>query len=256
MGRQKFLLATHQEVKWSGTFNHLGCKIVLPSNFNFPYIEQELVPYEDHDIIELLKYGFPVDCQVSPINPGLPPNHKGATDFPLEIQTQLRKEILLGGALGPFEIPPFATPRFSPLNSVPKKDSSDRRLILDLSFPRGKSINDGINKDIYLGKYSKLEPPTIDKLVEKIVELGKGSKIFKVDLSRSYKQFFINPLDFPLMGFAFDGKFYFNCTLSMGSRSSARCYQRVTSAVVHIFTNYGHFAINYLDDLGGVESAA
>ena len=37
----------------------------------------------------------------------------------------------------------------------------------------------------------------------------------------------------------------------MGSRSSAPCCQRVTSAVVFIFkTKYGQFAINYLDDLG------
>ena len=41
----------------------------------------------------------------------------------------------------------------------------------------------------------------------------------------------------------------------MGSRSSTRCCQRVTSAVVYIFkTQYGYFAINYLDDLGGAES--
>ena len=55
--------------------------------------------------------------------------------------------------------------------------------------------------------------------------------------------------------FVFEGKFYFDCTLSMGSRFSARCCQRVTSAVVYIFTKYGFFAINYLDDLGGAEKA-
>ena len=39
----------------------------------------------------------------------------------------------------------------------------------------------------------------------------------------------------------------------MGSRSSARCCQRVTSAVVYIFCKWGFFAINYLDDLGSAE---
>ena len=91
MERQKFLLAVHQEVGRSGTFNYLGCKIILLSNFNFPYIERELATYDDRDVIEFLKYGFPVDCQVGPINPGLPLNHKGATNFPVEIQIQLRK---------------------------------------------------------------------------------------------------------------------------------------------------------------------
>ena len=57
------------------------------------------------------------------------------------------------------------------------------------------------------------------------------------------------------MGFVFNKKFYFHCTLSMGSRSSAPCCQRVTNAVVFIYTNQGYFAINYLDDLGGAEHA-
>ena len=39
----------------------------------------------------------------------------------------------------------------------------------------------------------------------------------------------------------------------MGSRSSARCCQRVTNTVVFIYTKWGYFAINYLDDLGGVD---
>ena len=97
--------------------------------------------------------------------------------------------------------------------------------------------------------------PSVDDLVSKVVALGMGCKIFKVDLTRSYKQFYIDPMDFSLMGFTFEGLFYFDCTLSMGSRSSARCCQRVTSAVVCIYNKNGYFAINYLDDLGGADSA-
>ena len=55
------------------------------------------------------------------------------------------------------------------------------------------------------------------------------------------------------LGYIYNGKFYFDVTLSMGSRSSARCCQMVTSAVVFIYTNKGFFAINYLDDLGSAE---
>ena len=64
---------------------------------------------------------------------------------------------------------------------------------------------------------------------------------------------FIDPMDFEKMGFTFQKEFYFDCTLSMGSRSSARCCQRVTNAVIYIFVNWGYFDINYLDDLGGAQ---
>ena len=155
--------------------------------------------------------------------------------------------------MGPFLFPPFGDPRYSPLNSVPKKDSSERRLILDLSFPSGRSINDGISKDWCQGFYDKLSLPSLDDLVCKVVALQGRCKLFKVDLARGYKQMFICPLDFEKMGFTFQGKHFFNCTLSMGSRSSARCCQRVTNAVVYIFVNWGYFAINYLGDLGGAQ---
>ena len=57
------------------------------------------------------------------------------------------------------------------------------------------------------------------------------------------------------MVFVYNKKVYADTTLSMGSHSNACCCQRVTSAVVHIFGKFGHFAINYLDDLGGVETS-
>ena len=165
----------------------------------------------------------------------------------------LKKKIETGAAIGPFDESPFGKDTFlSPLNSVPKKQSEERRLILDLSFPQGNSINDGTDKDIYLGRYEKLVLPSVDTLAEKIMALKKP-KVFKIDLMRAYHQIFLDPGSINWVGYVFQEKFYFDTTLSMGSRSSARCCQAVTSAVVFIFTNWGFFAINYLDDLGGCE---
>lgn len=48
--------------------------------------------------------------------------------------------------LGPFKKNPF-----SPLNSLPQKDTSERRVILDLIFPKGFAVNDFISKEEYLG---------------------------------------------------------------------------------------------------------
>ena len=249
----QFLVDAASKVKQSGRHNFQVCRILLPSKFNFEFLETELHNYNDKMILEFLKFGFPVDCTPTNSDPGIPSNHSGASDFPDEINYLLDKETKLGGFLGPFSEPPFSDPRYSPLNSVPKKDSHERRLILDLSFPAGHSINDGISKDWYLGQFDKLKLPSLDNLVARIMQSSSRCKLFKVDLARGYKQMYICPLDFEKMGFTFQGKYYFDCTLSMGSRSSARCCQWVTNAVVYIFTNWGYFAINYLDDLGGAQ---
>ena len=206
-------------------------------------------------LIQYLKFGFPVDCRPGYGSDEVQQSHKGAHEFAPQVQQALDKEVALSGFLGPFELAPFSQPKFSPLNSVEKKGSSEHRLVLDLSTPEGNSINDGIDKDTYIGKYEKLELLSIDQLVEKIVQIGITARLFKVDLLRAYKQMFIDPLNFEIMGFAFNNKMYFDCTLSMGSRSSARCCQMVTSAVVYIFANDYYFAINYLDDLGRTQEA-
>ena len=168
----------------------------------------------------------------------------------------LNKEVATLAAIGPFDQSPFGDNTFlSPLNSVPKKGSQDHRLILDLSYPRGNSINDGIDKDWYLGEFEKMALPSVDNLAERIMKLGPGAKLFKIDLSWAYRQIFLDPGDINWVGYKYNGKWYFNTTLSMGSKSSAKCCQRVTSAVVFIFSKWNYFAINYLDDIGGAESA-
>ena len=65
----------------------------------------------------------------------------------------LRKESQNKSILGPFKDNPFSSGiKISLLNAVPKKDSSERRVILDLSCPKGASVNDFISKEFYLDK--------------------------------------------------------------------------------------------------------
>jgi hypothetical protein len=44
-------------------------------------------------------------------------------------------------------------------------DSIERRVILDLSFPEGQSVNEFISKEFYLGKKIELSYPKVDDLV-------------------------------------------------------------------------------------------
>ena len=90
---------------------------------------------------------------------------------------------------------------------------STRRVVMDLSFPPGCSVNDSIPQDTYLGKYCKLRLPGIDQLVEFILEKGHHCLVFKKDLSRAYHQFPIDPKDYHLLGFHYQGKFYLTLTV-------------------------------------------
>ena len=46
---------------------------------------------------------------------------------------------------------------------------------MDLSSPNGASVNDGIDKEIYSLSYT-----SVDAVVEKILELGRGALLAKL----------------------------------------------------------------------------
>ena len=75
----------------------------------------------------------------------------------------------------------------------------------------------------------------------------------KKDLRRAYRHFPIDPKDYHLLGFRYQGKFYFDTRCRFGLRSLAMICQRTTKAVVHIFTEQGFLADVYLDDFCGAE---
>ena len=95
--------------------------------------------------------------------------------------------------------------------------------------------------------------PTVDDLA-KIIRKKKGrTRIFVRDLSKAYRQLFMDPGSIAVLGYWFEGSCYFDVTLSMGSKSAAYCCQRTTNAITYIYNEHGFEDVNYLDDLGAAE---
>ena len=161
-------------------------------------------------------------------------SHKGALQFPTAINQYLCTEQANNTLLGPFPHNPS-----SPLNSIPKQDSEEHRVILVMSFPMGTSINDGIDKDKYLGVAIELAYPTIDAFATMVKAVGPGALMYKWDLCRAYRQIWMDPFDVPYWGFFWEGAFYFDTVLVMGCTSSTYICQRVTTTLAHIYNSWG-----------------
>ena len=103
-------------------------------------------------------------------------NHKEVTEFPVEMRRYLEKEKGYHAILGPFKEIPFPSEFcVSLLNTVSKKDSLERRTILDLSFLKGSAVNELIPKDYYLDTKVNLTFPRVDNL-EEIIKIKEHSK--------------------------------------------------------------------------------
>ena len=191
---QSFFIAAYFKVFHSGIPNFRGCRIPIPSKLDFKFLERHLADYHDYQVVNLLKYSFPLGHNRKMGVSMVEKNHTGARLFVKEMRNILKNEVSSGAAISPFNVSPFGNDTcLSPLNSVPKKDSHDRRLILDLSYPPRNSVNDGIDKDYYLGECDKLVLPSVDNLVNWIMKLGKGCRIFKVDFQKAYHQIYLCP---------------------------------------------------------------
>ena len=131
-----------------------------------------------------------------------------------------------------------------------KADSDKRRVIIDLSFPSGHSVNDGVTPEIYLGTPFLLTLPTIDDITSKIIKLGRGSLLYKIDVSRAFRHVKIDPRDYSLLGLKLQDYFIDTC-LPFGFRHGSAIFQRLSDAVRHFMRQEGFQVTNYIDDVIG-----
>ena len=253
----EFWVLANRKVRLSGKFNFCGERIQVNSKYNFPYIEEKLKNYHDKDVIEFFKFGWPLSANETSHQDRVAFNQKGAVANPEQVRKYIQNGLDSGALIGPFKRNPFGRDaRFSPIDAIPKRDSEDMRIIINLSHPFSKgSVNASIQKDKYLGKPIKVKYPSVDDLVKLVIKKGRACLIFKRDLWSAYKQMWICPGDVHLLGYRFENLFYFEVTLIMGSRSSCYCCQRTTDAISYIYSLSGFEDVNYLDDLGSAEVA-
>lgn len=162
-------------------------------------------------VCDYLEFGWPIGYDYHGVLPSSDfRNHKGALDFLCAVDSYLSTELALGSVCSPFARNPFVAPiALSLLNSIPKPDRDERHFILDLSWPAGSSVNDGISKDFFGGDPVSLTYPTVDDIADRIVQLGSGCLLFKRDLKRAYRQLPVDPFDYPLLGDSWRDRLFF-----------------------------------------------
>ena len=101
---------------------------------------------------------------------------------PEVIKQHIKNECQTGRLLGPVPLGLVAACQVSSIELVPKSQPVAWHLIVDLSFPEGHSVNDGIDFNLASMRYSH-----IDDAVRVIRALGQGALLAKVDLKSAYR---------------------------------------------------------------------
>ena len=187
--------------------------------------------YEKQYVIDGIRFGFNIQSSVPPRAESVYTNHKSALDASNQVTAKLLQEKELFRIAGPFDVRPPGL-LLSPLASVPKRDSNDNRLIHDLSFPRGESVNDFIPREASCVVYE-----LVDNCIDIVCEIGLGCEIAKADIKNAFRILPVHPDCYNLLGFQWLGQFYFDKCIVMGCSSSCQIFEKLSGALQWILIN-------------------
>ena len=171
-------------------------------------------------------------------------NLKSVLVNPADAIEKVENEIAKGRIAGPFRNRPISNLRCSPIGLVPKK-TSGLRLITNLSYPQGNSVNDFIDENFTSVSYS-----SFDTVVSMVQKIGKGALIGKKDIKSAFRLLPCYPGDFDLLGFKIEGNFYIDKCLPMGYSGSCQIFEKFSTFLQWLISqdqnslNLDH----YLDD--------
>lgn len=241
----------YSTIKATARPNCFAAKIPLESGLVISAWRHELRDYHDKTLCDFLEFGWPLGYH-SDVSPDTTDkNHPSGEAFLHHITEFIKKELQHKAVLGPFHQPPFHPwVRFSPIMTRPKRDSDQRQVILDLSYPKGKAVNDGISTENHFGHDISYTLPTITDFAERLVSQGRNAYMWKADLRRAYRQLRADPLDAPLLGMKVGNDIYIDLCPPFGCRSSAAICQKLANALVYIMNKKGYYLLAYLDDFG------
>ena len=171
---------------------------------------------------------------------------KSASLKPSVVRNKLDKEKSLGSIAGPFNEHPFQNMVYSPLGLQPKKLPGEFRVIHDLSYPRGgHSVNSGIPRDRSTVQYS-----SVPQAIQLIKTHGRFSYLAKTDIKSAFRIIPIRPDQYHLLGFQWEGSYYYDRCLPMGCSSSCSIFEAFSTSLEYIIrskvTNVS--IIHILDD--------
>ena len=244
------LARIYNTVAASGVPNYRGARIPLSHGLNVAEWRRCEHLLDDKSLVDMLAFGFPVGYQASE-----PPalgvrNHSSAVRNPLHVHKYLQVERSHQAIAGPFRAPPFRPWfRTNPVMTRPKRDSTDFRVILDMSYPPGDGVNAYIPASALDGAEFKLRLPSPLDLAYRMRQCGRGCLLFKADLSRAYRQLRSDPLDWPLLGIHWDEEDYVDVSVPFGLRHGASACQRTTEAVARVVKEESGAIVHpYIDD--------
>ena len=195
-----------------------------------------------------LTFGADIGCKGPARLPTVSGNAPSASEFGQHVTDAIADWLLAGFAAGPFE--PSNRPTNAKISGIMcrQKPNGSARIILNLSAPKGSSVNDGVTSEDFPTTMSSTQ-----KWLEVLDKAGRNCLMVKLDWASAYKHIAVRAEDIPLQYFNWLGKDFVELCLVFGCVSSAGLYDRLAKLVLAIVLLFSKFPADmvcqYLDDV-------
>ncbi len=202
--------------------------------------DQQFRAYISDGIRNGFRLGFDYDAQCKPLDR----NMRSAIRQPEVVEEYLAVECGEGRIVGPLDPQEWKGVMTSSFGVIPKGNTGKWRLIVDLSAPEGRSVNDAIRPE-----WCSLSYCGVEDAAKEIKIQGQDSVLTKIDIKSAYRVVPVHPEDRWLLGMKWDGKLFVDTTLPFGLRSAPKIFTAIADAAEWIVRQAGvRFIIHYLDD--------
>ena len=225
--------------------NFIQARVQIDSRLNVEVWKKHLEGYWDQQLCELIQFGFPLDFNRACILNHEQGNHNSAVDFPADIEAYIEEELKYGALLGPFPRHLISAGHCSLFVTRAKPNSDRRRVVVDLSWPPGASVNAGIDKMSYLDSVFSLTFPTVDDITGQLKRLGCGALLYKIGVTRAFRHIK------DLLGLEWQGA-YVDTYVPFGMCHGSQIFHCLSDAVRYMMCQKGYAMIDYIDDYVGI----
>ncbi len=192
-----------------------------------------------------LHYGVDIGSHGPDIG-GVYPNWPSVYEHFDKVDKTIDEDLSRGRLVGPWTSPPCIGFVSSPLGAFVRHGGSGKvRVIHDLSFPPGRSVNDSINPDEF-----RLQYKSIDDAVCICMTYKEPCYLAKSDLRAAFKHVLVNPRFWHKLGFQWRDRFYASACLPFGLRASPFRFDEFARGLEYMAIKRGTSVgtLHYLDD--------
>ena len=187
--------------------------------------------------MDLLEFVFPLDFDRGSALVSTEDNHASASKFSEHADEYIREELSHGAMLSPFD-QKLLYLYVSSFRTTEKADSHLRRTVVDLNWPQGQSVNSGISKDMYLGTKYLVNYPSVDNIIDSLIQLVPGSMLFKIDISRAFCQLKVDLGDIDLLGLK-QTSYFIDQSVTFVYRHGSIFFEKVTDSIRFSMKKHG-----------------